>query len=335
MKNTWLAGILLGLMVLTFACDNDLDLTAEYKDIPVVYGVFSRANEVNYVKIEKAFLGADGENALEIAQIPDSVFYANIDVSLERLSDNRVYNLERVLASDEGIEREEGVFVSDPFYLYKLELPEDDELVGGGEYELTINRGDDKPLIKATTVILDDFTFNLPATPGEITIRYRNQGLSWINNDEAAFYDVKMKLRFLEQNPDDQLYYEDSILWPVDEFQIAQVGDANFAYDLDGEAMFRYLGNTLDDNEGFGRIFVNFDFIIDVAGHEIKDYIDITQANTGITSSQVVPNFTNLSEGFGIFSSKNSLTHGSFTLKPESMDSLANGIYTKDLGFQF
>jgi hypothetical protein len=69
------------------------------------------------------------------------------------------------------------------------------------------------------------------------------------------------------------------------------------------------------------------------AGHELEEFVKIAQANTGITSTQDIPTYTNLSEGLGIFTSRNVATHTGFKIGTVTLDSLRNGIVTKDLNF--
>ncbi len=57
------------------ACETDFDVTAEWKDITVVYGLISQNDSLHYVKINKAFLGEG--NALTYAQEADSASYLN------------------------------------------------------------------------------------------------------------------------------------------------------------------------------------------------------------------------------------------------------------------
>ena len=52
-------------------CSNDIDLTSEWKDIPVVYGLLSKSDTANYIRVEKAFIDNE-KSALDLAQIPDS-----------------------------------------------------------------------------------------------------------------------------------------------------------------------------------------------------------------------------------------------------------------------
>ncbi len=335
MKKNWIFFLLVSLFVIS-ACDNDIDLTAEFKDIPIVYGLISSNDDVHYVKIQRAFLGSqDDNNALEIAQNPDSLYYTNLDVKLQRAGTDDIYSLSPVSAVDEGFEREEGIFAQEPNTVYKLILPDGEELVEGAEYILRINRGDDQPEVTASTILVEEFSVTNPSSAGDISIRYRQFTMGWRKKAGAAFYDVKIFIHYLEQNPENPSeFLEKTLIWDLAQNLDADTGSPNvFSFQFDGEEFYRFIGAELDDNQGFSRILSSFDFVIDAGGQELFDFINIGSANTGITASQVIPTYTNLSEGFGVFSSRYRLIHAGFTLNSEGRDSLANGIYTSDLGF--
>jgi hypothetical protein len=332
MKKIWTISFLIGIIAFMNSCDNEIDLTAEFRDIPIVYGILSRADSTHYIKIQQAFLGQEGDNALEIAQIADSLYYEELDVSIERTSTGQIYVLNKVDGNLEGQVKEEGVFADEPNYLYKLIIPAGEELEGGEEYVLRLNRGDEKPEVTASTRIISDFTFTQPIATAEVNLQYRGYTLRWRKTDEVALYDVKMAIHYLEQSS--TATTGKTIIWNIEDNVSAEDGSTSFAYEFDGESFYRFLGAELDDNDGFPRFFQSLDFIVDASGEALSDYINIGQANTGITSSQVIPNYTNLSEGLGVFSSHNRVYYEGFNLKGEARDSLANGIHTRDLNFQ-
>ena len=80
---------LLILITLAFivSCDNDLDIIAEWKDIPVVYGILNAQDSVHYVKLNKAFLGQG--DVMSMAQEFDSLHYNQEEVGL-RLIEYRI-----------------------------------------------------------------------------------------------------------------------------------------------------------------------------------------------------------------------------------------------------
>ena len=79
-----------GVLVACFySCSTDVDIYAEYKDIPIIYAMLDARADTNYVKITKAFCGTDENpiNANEVALIYDS---SNYDEKL----DARLYEYE-------------------------------------------------------------------------------------------------------------------------------------------------------------------------------------------------------------------------------------------------
>jgi hypothetical protein len=70
------------------------------------------------------------------------------------------------------------------------------------------------------------------------------------------------------------------------------------------------------------------------AGQELIDLLDIIRINAGITSSQSIPKYTNISEGLGIFSSRATALRPNLVLDGVALDSLRIGIHTKNLNFQ-
>lgn len=62
------------------ACANDFDVTAPWKEIPVVYGILSPQDSAHYIRVEKAFVDPE-KSALEIARD----VYALIDILHEIL----------------------------------------------------------------------------------------------------------------------------------------------------------------------------------------------------------------------------------------------------------
>ena len=112
--------ILFALFILSFcACSNELDLTASYQDIPVVYGLISPQDTAHYLRIERGFI--DEEIAPDvIAQNPDSLYYEDVMARLTRVSNGQSIEFIRVDGNDEGYPREDGAFANAPNYLYKI-----------------------------------------------------------------------------------------------------------------------------------------------------------------------------------------------------------------------
>ena len=60
--------------LLTLAsCDNTLDVTAPFENVPIVYATLDPNSDTQYVRIGRAYLGQDGPNGG--LTHPDSVYY--------------------------------------------------------------------------------------------------------------------------------------------------------------------------------------------------------------------------------------------------------------------
>lgn len=86
MKRTLLY-ICFSLVVIMSACSTDIDLYADYKQVPVVYGLLDAKADTNFVKITRVF-SAQGD-AYQVAQNPDSSNYpGKLDVRLVEYCNN-------------------------------------------------------------------------------------------------------------------------------------------------------------------------------------------------------------------------------------------------------
>ena len=338
MKNLSAICLSIGMIILGISCSNDLDLTAEWEDTPIVYGLLSRQDTAQYIKIQKAFLDPTA-NALDIAQNPDSLYYENLVVTIEHLRTGKVFTLSRVDGNLEGYQKEEGVFADAPNYLYKFKLAPNEELMEGDTYQLSINRGDDKPEVTAQDVIVSDVKITSPFESTPLKILYRDFPVQWRSEDDARIFDLRLVFNYKENSlhPDSlNIYVDKTIIWTVQTNIIREAGSSiQTKYDLPGEGFYQFLGAELMAHPDLKRFYTSIEFVVDAGGKEIFEYINIGQANTGITSSQVIPTYTNLSEGFGVFSSVNKeISEPFFSLHPQMRDSIKFGIYTADLNFQ-
>lgn len=339
MKNLVVISLFAGIALLGItACSNDLDLTTDWEDIPVVYGLLSRQDTAHYIKIQKAFLDPE-RSALDIAMIPDSLYYENLQVEVEHLKSGKIYTLTRVDGNLEGFEKEGGIFSDAPNYLYKFKLDNNEKLVGGDTYRLTINRGDNKPEVTAEDVIVSDLNIISPFEGSNLRIINRDFTIQWRSEDDARLFDLKMRFNYQENSlhPDSlNIFTDKTLVWTIAK-NIARPGGNSLQtkFDFPGQGLYSFLDAELQAHPLLRRFFTSIEFEVIAGGKEIFEYINIGQANTGITSSQVIPTYTNLSEGFGVFSSINNVVSAPFfSLHPEMRDSLEFGVQTADLNFQ-
>lgn len=312
------------------SCDNELNVIEEPKDIPIVYGFLSISDTAQYIRLEKAFVDPS-TSALELAQRPDSLYYdASTVVEVMDNENGNIYTLERVEGADEGFPRDEGVFAQTPNYLYKI-LTSDITLDPEHEYTLRIDRGESFELVTAMTTIVGKSNFITP-NPENLSAKLdftvnNNTTFSWGSGRNAVLYDIYVGINFKER-PIGGDFEDRSLIWKL----ASSVNDTR--YQQEGRQFYTFMRENLEASNDIERRFISFDVIIEGANNQLQDYIRVGQANLGITSTQDVPTYTNLSEGRGIFASKATSLLPGIRISPGSIDSLANSVITRDLNFR-
>lgn len=329
-------GFLLLVLVMGWsACSTEVNLEAEWKDIPVVYGFLSVQDTAHYIRIQKAFLEPGGD-ALQIAQINDSIYYDNLSVTLENRTQGTTFVLERVNGEDEGYVKDEGIFSNSPNTLYKLDA-EEASLEGGDEVFLQINRGDDLPPATAETIIISQMDSVASSPPNNISQLRYNQLLpiTWRPGPEAQIFDVRIVFHYRELIPGQtEEPVAKTVEWVINKSVLREDTDSQREkVDISGQALFAFLGSAIPPSEGEVRLFDYMDIFITGAGKEFREFVLVAQANAGITSAQNIPTYTNVQEGLGVFTSRVQLMRTGFRLGGEARDTLEDGMFTRDINF--
>lgn len=320
--------------LLAGSCSNDFDLVSEWKDIPVVYGLISPSDSVHYVRVEKAFLD-ESTSALEIAKNTDSLFYPpNVTVRLEEVDGTQSFVLDRIDASTLGINREDGVFATNPNILYTFVST---SLQGGEEYQLLIERGDNLPTVTASTIMVDDLRFSSSFNPDGNPINWLpgegDVSARWRFSEQVAIYDFQMNMKIKETNTTDGSSEINTYTWLIENTESIQGGSLSGSIRIDPLGLYIFLGNTLERSTDITREFMSYNFEIVGGSGSIAEYLTIGRANTGITSSQILPTFTNLSEGVGIFSSINNVISEEQFVTSATRDELSVNSRTQPFNF--
>lgn len=317
------------------SCSNDFSLNAPAKEIPIVYGLLSRADDTHYIRVERAFL-EEATSGLELAQQADQLYFEDIEVSIVRVSNQRAYPLQRVNGEIEGIDRSEGIFATTPNFLYKIEATTL-QLQEGEQYELVIKNNTETILTTAIATIVSDLRLNRPI-PGnnKLPIRILEDDeltVIWAADETASFFDLQMHVHYEEWTASTSATpQQKTAIWNMSSNQMAIDGPNKV--EIEGIEFYRFLASTIPADASFLRLLTSIDIVIDAGGQELFQYINVGQANTGITSAQVLPQYTNLSEGLGIFSSRNQFVEKDFFIDSATKDLLKNGDLTRDLNFQ-
>ncbi len=326
MKLKFLA--LLSCVSLIFGCDNELVLTDTYKDIPIVYAILSMPSSEQFIRVEKGFID-ETTSALQIANNPDSLYYMNASVSILDSESGIEYPFTMVDGADFNLDRDPGIFATDPNYLYKSDTNFQPET--GREYTLQIQRAGIDSLVTSTTVMVGQPTITRPSQFGAASLDFsytQNTSLRWLGDENSGLYDIAFDINYRERNVTTGEGFENkTVRW----FVRSNYDDQTL--DLEGIKFFGAMATLLEEDPNVLRKFVDMDMIAAAGGQEVKEYVRIGQANSGLTSSQDIPSFTNISEGRGIFSSRQEANNFNIPITGKTLDSLINGVFTQHLNF--
>ncbi len=322
------------LVAIQFSCSNDFEINADWKDIPITYGLIDLSDTALYVRVERAFL-TDGEDASEVAKIPDSIYYQNATVMLERVSNGQTFTMQRVDGNDWGFPREEGDFAQDPNFLYRLDST-DIKLKPDEEIRIRIDRGNGLPEVTSKVVILGKMAISRPGganinfDPSEFVFT----DVSWQAPDSAIIFDVNLYFNYAEypaSNPGDISYH--TVKWPWVQGLRRESSADNFSQKKPGLEFYRHLANNIPIDASKSRVFLGIDIEVIGGDEYVRNYVSASLANTGITASQDIPSYTNMSEGKGIFGSISKFKKLGLVLTDKSRDSLKAGYLTRELNF--
>jgi len=329
------------------SCSNDFDLVDTWKDIPVVYGLLNANDSIQYIKIEKAFLD-ETTSALIVAQEPDSLYYSDISVKLEEQNSNgavqREIPLDLVDANNEGFPKEEGIFATTPNYVFKTVEPLNEER----RYNIVINTGGDSG--KTITLeekngqrsigLIGDIAVLKPTLNNPYLFEVgRKADFKWRLIDgsgepNAAFYDVVMFIHYTERQQGNAPVNK-VLEWTLSKNRSANDDNAIQTLEVEGVAFYQYMSQQLDPvGLDVCRELQGFDFAIYAGGEDLYEYINRQAANTGITGTQPLVDYTNLSEGIGILSTRYDKRLNGLSFRANVIDELIVNDLTRDLGFR-
>ena len=299
--------LLLPFVLFLTSCEEDFDITADYKDITVAYGLLDLNDDTTFLRINKAFLG-DG-NVLEMVKVEDSSTYmSGLEAYIEEWSNGNqmaVYALDTMYIDN----KEDGLFYNPYQLLYYSVFEVNPDM----HYHLVINVKDKQ--VTGDTYPVNDFSMSQPSA-GSKFIQFRRgvqNAVEWESAENGKRYEVMIRFNFKELKEGSP----DTITRKVDWF----LGTQKSQFTVGGEAMFAPYSNDafytlLADPNGSGvayadpaeeakvneRFTNSVDFIISVGGDELNTYMEVNEPSNSIIQDK--PDYTNLTNGLGVFSSR-------------------------------
>jgi len=295
-------GLILSLFAIIFSsCETDFNVNAPWEEVTIVYGLLDQSQERQYIKINKAYLGAG--DALQMATIADSVNFLpeNMEVKLHKIQSNDT--LSSITLYDTIIEKDDGLFATDNNIIYTTLEQDSNFFETGKRYALTIQNTATGNFVSGNTGLISGFlTFNIP--PGYIMKFYDNDDalsdsekflkkiISWNKANNGQIYQVDIRINYTENDIDTFLVWKQPLVSSA----------TSMSTPLEGAKFFNFLRNNLTDDNSVIREFVSLDVKMTIGTADLETYIAMNAPYEGLVQER--PVYTNINNGFGLFSSR-------------------------------
>lgn len=314
MKKLFLSLSTLACLFFFNACSTKVDLYADYKDIPVIYGLLDASADTNYVKIVRAFSGSDENpvDATQVALIPDSCNYpGKLDAKIYRYRNvyGNEYELDATIELDTMTihDKEPGEFYypnqkvyyttqrilansGNRKYRYRLEVIKKNDTVSA---ETGVVGGDDFKILNTQVSFVSEETD-------------KTGKIKFYPADNATVYN--MELRFTYKEIRQGVVTEKTIRHSYGMKSLDEIPneDGSYYVNYSQNLLFNMLGSAIGaDTVQVTRTFnpaTSFVISLAAGGDELFNYIQINQGAGGL--SQNIPDYTNINGGYGVFSSR-------------------------------
>lgn len=320
MKKILISFALIASVVTLFnSCSTDFEVAAPYKEIPVIVGLLNKSDSIHYIKVNKAYLNKDG-SAYTAGSISDSnLFPYPISVKLYALSASNVrfdsvsLDTTRIFKTAGTFKTNDVVYKTPPYKLRFLSNSGADTT--WARYEVVVRRKSDNKLIANSIcgVVSDTRFKNTPTQidlynpfPSTSTPEYKSPTLRWFTARNGRRYSTLLRFKFRVVNDALGVNYMDSVDMQLmsNNRNGSSDGKAEITYILSGQTFYNNLQIALDPLPfGYRREYVGpLEFHFEFAGEELDTYMELN--NSTVSLSEVVPEFTNINGGLGIFSSR-------------------------------
>lgn len=306
---------------LLVSCSTDVDLYADYKDIPIVYGLIEGQADTNYIKITRAFCG-DNDNPIDaniVASIYDSSNYpGKLDVFIDELSSGhgqafqptgRRFYLDTLTIHN----KKEGLFYAPHQKLYyTTERFNTNSSALKYRYKLSIVTPDYDTVTSETGIVGGDIfignAVGFQSKPSSALSR-----LLFSSTEEAMLYEIAMEFNYLEGHPGQPLVKK-KVSWsygarPLTAYEKVEGTDNFYRHYYSVNTLFNLLDYAIgsdtiwDENHpNVVRYIEDFVVFIAAAGEDFNNtYQTLQTMQNGLSLSS---GYSNIQGGYGVFSSR-------------------------------
>ncbi|MBK8582849.1 MAG: DUF4249 family protein [Flavobacteriales bacterium] len=306
------------------SCSTDLDVAAPYKENTVVYALLDKGTTIQFVKINKAFLGPG--NALVYASVADSSEYTDeqLQAEVQEIKNGAVVNT--YLLQDTLLDHDPGIFAGPQHKLYYFNAVLDSTAT----YRLNATAKGNTVFAETNIVARVQPTGSIVPLPLRLVSTgggsYVSQIIRWNSSVNGKRYDLAYRFNW------DEVIGADTIPKSFTQ-QLGTVVAANTAGNealelpFSGESFFQSVGTRVGTTPGVSkRIFRGVDILWAVAGQDLHVYLQLNSPISGLVEDR--PVYSNIDNGYGLFSSRRFYELNNKQLDATTVVELVEGQYT-------
>ena len=282
---------------MALACNNDLDLNADYQDIGLVYGLLNPKEDTQWVRIHRTYLG-EGDPLNSVGN-PDSIYYDSLVVRMEEYVNGNLTKTIPLAVDFTSKTLDSGLFTTQDYRLYRTT----EALNGNATYKLVIEKPEGGPSISGETPVTATFPVERPFNT--VSWGVDNQfsaEFQYAPNANTYAYQPYLRMYYTEQNRNNKA---DTVLKYVDyrfPQSIPSPGTLNVKEFLSHSSFLNFVKAAVPVDPNVDRFFRRFEVYVWGAAEDLYTYARINAPSNGIVTER--PEYTNLTNAYGIFSSR-------------------------------
>jgi hypothetical protein len=320
------------------SCSEDFKVGAPYKPVTIVYGLLSISDTAQYIKITRGFFDEKNDNVLS-AKNADSLYHKNLKVTVEEYNQAgtlvNTFTCAKVNLADEGYAKDSGTFATSPSYAYKFK----ETLNKFYTYKMTITDNDNGKVITASTPIIskDATEFKTPLmttgfggliVPFNFSKETSPVEIRWVPPANSGVVDVYMRLGFVEENTVTGTTIDRMVYLPLVRNSISPAGDTKSEF-ISRSGFIGLLTEQLGAAGGTVDVVKRYidtpSVLYTAGGIRLKEFVEATRAQGGITSDEIRPTYRNGLTGddvYGLYDSRVTRTINAVSFTKETVDSM-------------
>tara|TARA_B110000503_G_C7072994_1_gene381653 strand:- start:37 stop:1062 length:1026 start_codon:yes stop_codon:yes gene_type:complete len=298
----------IALMVSFFSCENEVEVNAEFEEKTFVLGLIDAGSDTQFVKITKTFLD-NKTSAIQLGQDPNNLYYDSLEVTLTELnSSNNVVQQFRMAKIHILRPKDSGIFTTERNEAYYS----DATVKENTKYTLTVNKLDGSANTTGEATVSRGVTLVEPdirrrGKIGLIDPRNKNivdERFEFKTTENVGEFSATMIFNYLEiVNVDSTVK---SIKIPLTSILNPSLDEANYPFIFEGQKFFDALKANIPISLNPPKRLVlddGIDIIMEAADADYTLYRDVNGPIDGL--AQTRPDYTNITNGIGLFASRN------------------------------